>query len=81
MKKYIAAALTSTLVLAGACQDNPAAPSRDNVVAGSQQTLQSLTVAPVFHLSGAAPNAGSTGAAYGTRELSRARGTARCPGR
>lgn len=42
MKKYIAAALTSTLVLAGACQDNPAAPSRDNVVAGSQQTLQSL---------------------------------------
>ena len=42
MKKYIAAALTSTLVLASACQDNPAAPSRDNVVAGSQQTLQSL---------------------------------------
>lgn len=42
MKKYIAAALTGTLVLVSACQDNPAAPSRDNVVAGSQQTLQSL---------------------------------------
>ncbi len=41
MKKYIAAALTSILVLAGACSDNPAAPSRDNIVAGSQQTLQS----------------------------------------
>src|SRR6185437_12624152 len=42
MNKYIAAALTSTLVLAGACQDNPVAPSRDSVVAGSQQTLVSL---------------------------------------
>lgn len=42
MKKYLSAALASTLVLASACQDNPAAPSRDNVVAGSQQTLQSL---------------------------------------
>jgi len=44
MKKYIAAALTSTLVLASACQDNPTSPSRDNVVAGSQQTLQSLVI-------------------------------------
>lgn len=42
MKKYIAAALTGTLVLASACQDNPAAPSRDSIVAGSQQTLKSL---------------------------------------
>ena len=42
MNKYIAATLTSALVLANACQDNPVAPSRDNVVAGSQQTLQSL---------------------------------------
>lgn len=42
MNKYIAATLTSALVLASACQDNPAAPSLDNVVAGSQQTLQSL---------------------------------------
>lgn len=42
MKKYIAAALTSALVLTSACQDNPAAPSLDRVVAGSQQTLQSL---------------------------------------
>ncbi|MDQ2890174.1 MAG: hypothetical protein M3R65_06405 [Gemmatimonadota bacterium] len=42
MKKYIVAALGSTVVLASACSDNPAAPSRDNIVAGSQQTLQSL---------------------------------------
>ena len=42
MNKYIAATLTSALVLASACQDNPAAPSLDNVVAGSPQTLQSL---------------------------------------
>jgi hypothetical protein len=42
MKQYITAALTSTLVLLGACQDNPAAPSTDRPVAGSQQTLQSL---------------------------------------
>jgi starch-binding outer membrane protein, SusD/RagB family len=42
MKKYIAAALTSTLVLAGACSDNPAAPSRDRIVAGQPQTLQAL---------------------------------------
>ena len=42
MNRYIAAALTSTLVLASACQDNPSAPSQDRVVAGSQQTLQSL---------------------------------------
>ncbi len=42
MKKYIAAALTSALVLASACKDNPAAPSQDRVVAGSAQTLQSL---------------------------------------
>ncbi len=42
MKKYIAAALTGAVVLTGACSDNPASPSRDRVVAGSQQTLQSL---------------------------------------
>ena len=42
MNKYIAATLTSALVLASACQDNPAAPSLDSVVAGSPQTLQSL---------------------------------------
>jgi hypothetical protein len=42
MNKYIAATLTSALVLASACQDNPVAPSFDNVVAGSPQTLQSL---------------------------------------
>lgn len=42
MKQYIIAALTSTLVLVSACQDNPAAPSVDRPVAGSQQTLQSL---------------------------------------
>jgi starch-binding outer membrane protein, SusD/RagB family len=42
MKKYIAAALTSTLVLAGACSDNPASPSRDRVVAGTEQPLQAL---------------------------------------
>lgn len=37
---------------------------RDGARTGVEQTLQSLTVVPVFHLSGAAPNAGSTGAAY-----------------
>jgi len=42
MKKYIAAGLTSALVLMSACQDNPVSPSRDRVVAGSEQTLQSL---------------------------------------
>jgi starch-binding outer membrane protein, SusD/RagB family len=42
MKKYIAAALTSALVLASACKDNPAAPSRDKVVAGTPQPLQAL---------------------------------------
>jgi hypothetical protein len=42
MNKYIAATLTSAVVLASACVDNPAAPSVDRVVAGSQQTLQSL---------------------------------------
>ena len=42
MKKYIAAALTGAVVLTSACSDNPASPSRDRVVAGSQQTLQSL---------------------------------------
>lgn len=42
MKKYLAASLISSLVLISACQDNPAAPSVDRVVAGSQQTLQSL---------------------------------------
>src|ERR1700680_4182965 len=42
MNKYIAATLTSALVLASACHDNPAAPSLDSVVAGSPQTLQSL---------------------------------------
>jgi hypothetical protein len=42
MKKYIAAALSSALVLASACQDNPAAPSRDRVVAGTQQPFQAL---------------------------------------
>ena len=42
MNNYIAAALSGALVLASACTDNPTAPSRDNIVAGSQQTLQSL---------------------------------------
>ena len=42
MKKFITAALTSGLLLVGACADNPAAPSRDRVVAGLPQTLQSL---------------------------------------
>lgn len=42
MKQYIAAALTSGLLLVGACQDNPAAPSLDRVVAGSPQSLQAL---------------------------------------
>lgn len=42
MKKYMTAALASALLVTGACKDNPAAPSVDRVVAGSQQTLQSL---------------------------------------
>lgn len=42
MKQYISAAFTGALVLVAACQDNTTAPSRDRVVAGSQQTLQSL---------------------------------------
>lgn len=42
MKKYITAAFTGALVLVSACQDNPAAPSRDRVVAGTQQPLQAL---------------------------------------
>lgn len=47
MKKYITAALVSGALLTSACQDNPAAPSRDRVVAGSQQTLQSLITGAV----------------------------------
>jgi starch-binding outer membrane protein, SusD/RagB family len=42
MKQYITAGLTGAVVLVAACQDNTTAPSRDRVVAGSQQTLQSL---------------------------------------
>jgi hypothetical protein len=42
MKKYIAAALSGALVLTSACQDNPAAPSQDRVVAGTQQPFQAL---------------------------------------
>ncbi len=43
MKRYMATALAGGLLLAaGACKDNPVAPSTDRVVAGSQQTLQSL---------------------------------------
>lgn len=42
MNKYIAATLTGAVVLMSACQDNPVSPSRDRVVAGSPQTLQSL---------------------------------------
>lgn len=60
MKQYISAALTSTLVLVGACADNPAAPSTDRVVAGSQQTLQSLATGVV-----AKDRLASVGGTYG----------------
>jgi starch-binding outer membrane protein, SusD/RagB family len=42
MTRYIAAAFTGALVLVSACTDNPAAPSRDRVVAGTEQPLQAL---------------------------------------
>lgn len=42
MKKPILALAGGLVVALGACKDNPAAPSTDRVVAGSQQTLQSL---------------------------------------
>lgn len=42
MKKFTIATLAGIVLAAGACKDNPAAPSVDRVVAGSQQTLQSL---------------------------------------
>lgn len=42
MKKCIIAAIAGATLAASACKDNPAAPSGDRVVAGTQQTLQSL---------------------------------------
>lgn len=42
MKKPLLALAGGLVVALGACKDNPAAPSTDRVVAGSQQTLQSL---------------------------------------
>ena len=47
MKTYIAAALATLTLLASGCKDNPTAPSRDRVVAGSQQTLQALVTGAV----------------------------------
>jgi len=66
MKKYIAAALTSTLVLAGACQDNPASPSRDRVVAGTEQPLQALITGIVQSDRG---NRSGTNAAIMSRDI------------
>jgi hypothetical protein len=60
MNKYIAAALTGAVVLMSACQDNPTAPSQDRVVAGSQQTLQSLVSGIV------AQDRGNVGGSYGS---------------
>lgn len=42
MRKHTIALVGGLVVLAGACKDNPAAPSTDRVVAGSPQTLQTL---------------------------------------
>jgi hypothetical protein len=42
MKKCTIATLAGLVLAASACKDNPAAPSVDRVVAGSQQTTQSL---------------------------------------
>jgi hypothetical protein len=42
MKKPLLTLAGGLVVALGACKDNPAAPSTDRVVAGSQQTLQSL---------------------------------------
>lgn len=42
MKKPLLALAGGLVVALGACKDNPASPSTDRVVAGSQQTLQSL---------------------------------------
>jgi len=42
MKKYTIALAGGLVLLAGACQDNPVSPSRDRVVAGSAQSLQTL---------------------------------------
>ncbi len=47
MKTNIVAALASVTLVVTACKDNPAAPSRDRVVAGSQQTLQALITGAV----------------------------------
>jgi hypothetical protein len=41
-KKCTVAALAGLILAAGACTDNPAAPSTDRVVAGSQESLQAL---------------------------------------
>ena len=60
MKKYIAATIVGALALTTACQDNPAAPSVDRVVAGSQQTLQSLVTGIVQ------TDRGNRGGSYGT---------------
>lgn len=42
MTKCTVAALAGLILAAGACSDNPAAPSTDRVVAGSQESLQAL---------------------------------------
>ncbi|MGI8509745.1 MAG: hypothetical protein ACR2MQ_10505 [Gemmatimonadaceae bacterium] len=47
MNKYAVATLAGIVLAASACKDNPAAPSVDRVVAGSQQTLQSLVTGVV----------------------------------
>ena len=64
MKQYITTvltgALTSGLLLVGACTDNPAAPSIDRVVAGSQQTLQTLATGVI-----AKDRLASVGGTYG----------------
>lgn len=64
MKQYIKAAftgaLTSGLLLVCACADNPVAPSTDRVVAGSQQTLQSLATGVI-----AKDRLASVGGTYG----------------
>lgn len=42
MRKHTIALVGGLVVLAGACKDNPSAPTTDRVVAGSPQTLQTL---------------------------------------
>lgn len=64
MKQYIKTAVTGALasgfLLVGACADNPVAPSTDRVVAGSQQTLQSLATGVI-----AKDRLASVGGTYG----------------